>query len=616
MSVKTLDVQIVTYRPDIDVLDKLLSSLRQQDTKDWVLQLRVLDNSGDAGGPLQLRAHLDYHAACCGDPTIEFIVSSTNLGFGVGHNKLAQLGAGEWLLILNQDVVLEPDAISVLVDEIGRAEANIAALEMREIPYEHPKDYDPATGDTVWVRAAAVLLRRTAFEVSGGFEPRIFLYGEDVELSWRLRAKGWRLRYVARAAVQRLTYIYPDEVKLAQVLGEALSNLYLRARYGTWRDIGRGVVMTCSEVMVPEAIPGRRLGLLANLFKFACQLSYFRRTRIAPNSDFTPVFRRWDYELRRDGAFHIFKSKWWRAPGAEAGRLPLVSILIRTNDNPRWLRAALNSIGAQTHRPLEVIIVETGIYSDHGIVAEFENVLDVHYQFLGGAANRAEAGNVALKMAKGDYINFLDEECLLYSDHVEILLDAVFQHNCRGAYSLAWEVQASPSRNESTANRDAAQVTRHRQTFNRVALWHHNYLPIQAVLFHRTLFEQHGGLDQTLDELEDWDLWIRYTLDDDFAYVAKTTSRLLLSGNEDATVARKIQSIDAYQIIKRKQAELHISTTPFAISSMVEEFLRNESVIHINKADIRRWVSAHQLLRTLASYRGRLMHRLLRRNTD
>ena len=61
---------------------------------------------------------------------------------------------------------------------------------MRQIPYEHPKAYDPVTLDTPWVSGAATLFRREAFEAVGGFDDAIFMYGEDVDLSWRLRARG------------------------------------------------------------------------------------------------------------------------------------------------------------------------------------------------------------------------------------------------------------------------------------------------------------------------------------------------------------------------------------------------------------------------------------------
>lgn len=55
--------------------------------------------------------------------------------------------------------------------------------------------------DAEWLSGCAVMLRREAFEQVQGFDPGFFLYVEDVDLSVRLRAAGWRLRYVPEVAV-------------------------------------------------------------------------------------------------------------------------------------------------------------------------------------------------------------------------------------------------------------------------------------------------------------------------------------------------------------------------------------------------------------------------------
>jgi N-acetylglucosaminyl-diphospho-decaprenol L-rhamnosyltransferase len=49
--------------------------------------------------------------------------------------------------------------------------------------------------DVEWVVAACLVIRRSAFEEIGGFNERFFLYFEDVDLSVRLRATGYRVRY-------------------------------------------------------------------------------------------------------------------------------------------------------------------------------------------------------------------------------------------------------------------------------------------------------------------------------------------------------------------------------------------------------------------------------------
>jgi len=65
---------------------------------------------------------------------------------------------------------------------------------------------------------------------------------------------AWLGRSTVRAAVQHLTYNYPDEIKRNQVLGGTLSNLLLRARFGTWRDIMHGVMLICGEQSIRDVM--------------------------------------------------------------------------------------------------------------------------------------------------------------------------------------------------------------------------------------------------------------------------------------------------------------------------------------------------------------------------
>lgn len=63
--------------------------------------------------------------------------------------------------------------------------------------------YDEA-GEVPAMCGAAVLLRRSALEEIGLFDRDFFMYYEDTDLSWRLRAAGWRIRYEPTARVRHL----------------------------------------------------------------------------------------------------------------------------------------------------------------------------------------------------------------------------------------------------------------------------------------------------------------------------------------------------------------------------------------------------------------------------
>jgi N-acetylglucosaminyl-diphospho-decaprenol L-rhamnosyltransferase len=59
----------------------------------------------------------------------------------------------------------------------------------------------PAERDAGWLSGSCLLIRRTAFDSVDGFDPRYFMYFEDVDLGERLGLAGWRNLYVPGAEV-------------------------------------------------------------------------------------------------------------------------------------------------------------------------------------------------------------------------------------------------------------------------------------------------------------------------------------------------------------------------------------------------------------------------------
>jgi GT2 family glycosyltransferase len=604
---REVDISIVTFQPDFPLLAQLLDSLSEPTAEPVARHLFIQDNSPDPEVAVKLvaLAQLQPGGAFA---RVDVKYSGTNLGFGRAHNANAARGTAALLLVLNQDCVLEPGVLDALVESAARDPEDIAAWELRQIPYEHPKMYDPVSLDTPWASAAALLLRRKAFHAVGGFEPRIFMYGEDVDLSWRLRAKGWRVVYRPKLAVVHRTYREAGEVKPLQVFGGVATNLALRARYGGLLRTLEGLAMLTAEILAPRSFPGRRRGLAKAGAGFLWRWPYFAWTRVAPTARFRPHFSGWGYEVRRDGAFFAFASR--RDP--RAAPRPLVSILIRTVDRSAWLREALQSCANQTYENLEVVVIEDGPERSRAIVDEFQDRLAIRYRATGERVGRARAGNIALAEARGEWLNFLDDDDLFFADHVEVLVDALERQKVAGAYSLAWETQTEFLDKQHAHYQEILHITRHYQRFDRLTLWHHNYLPIQAVMFNRRLFEQHGGFAEEMDQLEDWNLWTRYTLEDDFVLVEKTTSKYRVPANAHIAAERQALLDRAYLDAIERQRELRVTLSPRDISQMADAYVRSETVMMVTRNDLRRFMSSHRLLARLAAYR-QPARRVLRR---
>ena len=74
------------------------------------------------------------------------------------------------------------------------ARANVGLVEARQLPIEHHKHYDQVTGETSWVSMACVLMPAALFRELRGFDAAtFFMYGDDVDFSWRVRLAGFKV---------------------------------------------------------------------------------------------------------------------------------------------------------------------------------------------------------------------------------------------------------------------------------------------------------------------------------------------------------------------------------------------------------------------------------------
>ena len=344
-----------------------------------------------------------------------------------------------------------------------------------------------------------------------------------------------------------------------QAIEGCYSNLCLRARYGTWRDVITGIGMILHEITEPPSFPRRSIRLWGALGRFLCNVLYFRRGPWREMLPFRAEFNHWDYGAMRLGDYYAFP-----APGTNEPA-PLVSIIVRTRDRWPQLREALTSIAQQTYRPIEAVVVEDGQPATREkIAAEFGGRLRLVYGSTGQQAGRSRAGNLGLSLAHGEWFNFLDDDDALFADHIEVLVRAAVkaqrQKRGIGVYGLAWEVATVVLSRDPLRYDCAVPFTRYREPFSRAALWHHDFMPIQTVLFHRSCWERLGGFNVEMDQLEDWNLWTRYTANDDFVMVNKTTSIYRVPADAAGSAARQAALDAAYSEAVFLQADIPVHT--------------------------------------------------------
>lgn len=129
---REVDISIVTYQPDVPLLQQLIDSLSEP-AEGAVRNLLIQDNSPGAEVAVNLVTMPSLQAGGA-FARVDVKYSGANLGFGKGHNANAARGTAPFILILNQDCVLEPGVLGRLLELAANDDEKIGVWELRQIP--------------------------------------------------------------------------------------------------------------------------------------------------------------------------------------------------------------------------------------------------------------------------------------------------------------------------------------------------------------------------------------------------------------------------------------------------------------------------------------------------
>jgi GT2 family glycosyltransferase len=131
---------------------------------------------------------------------IQYQFFDQNLGSAGGQNKIYASYKADMIFIQNPDVVVAPRAFEILLGEFLRP--GVGIVEAKQLPIEHPKDYDVRTGETSWATGACSMIPYPLFHQFAGYDSdNFFLYCDDVDLSWRVRLAGFKVLFQPAAVV-------------------------------------------------------------------------------------------------------------------------------------------------------------------------------------------------------------------------------------------------------------------------------------------------------------------------------------------------------------------------------------------------------------------------------
>jgi GT2 family glycosyltransferase len=273
-----LTIAIISY----NTRDLLLACLKsiQDTTKDVDYELIVIDNASSDGSATAVRAQF---------PQARVLANQDNGGYAKACNQAVAIGTGQYVLFLNSDTVMRAHTLCRMVTcldtqpDVGAVsclQRNEAGQVLRScFPFPSVRDHlrhaawiqtiikqlgsdaseldFTVSQDVEWANGACLMVRKGLFEQLGGFDNRVFMYFEDVDLCRRIHQQGYRVRHAADGEVVHLIGRSSAEHRDQLNVQWELSRILYVEKHFWWLE----------RLIMKAWIAG---GVLAKMFRTAC----------------------------------------------------------------------------------------------------------------------------------------------------------------------------------------------------------------------------------------------------------------------------------------------------------------------------------------------------------
>ncbi len=218
----------------------------------------------------------------------------------------------------------------------------------------------------------------------------------------------------------------------------------------------------------------------------------------------------------------------------------------------RYLKRALLSLQDQDLKDWEAIVVTDGF--KHELPVEDKRIKMHH---LGSSSGASKVRNKGASMADGEYLFFLDCDCVLFPGMLKLISDRFDQYKPDFVYS-------GYRFNHSTLSVFPSRP------FDPFLIESMNYICTMSPMT-REVFDTVGGFREDLPYFQDWDFWIRAIKDHgftghylkDYMFQTEVPNRMSISGNGKHTWKEKVKKIENLNDIKKRDICVTTLSAPY-----------------------------------------------------
>ncbi len=224
-----IDISIIIVNYNVkEFVKNLLHSLHKA-LENYSSEIIVVDNASSDGSVENIEEKFPY---------VKVIANKNNTGFGKANNQGLSIAKGKYIVLLNPDTIVREDTFSKLIEFInGKPEAGMVTCKVlnpdgtlqlacrRSFPgpwtsftkiaglsklFPKSKFFskynltyldENKVNEVDAISGSFMLFTREVYEKVGGFDPQFFMYGEDLDLCYRVQQAGYKVFYVPNTEI-------------------------------------------------------------------------------------------------------------------------------------------------------------------------------------------------------------------------------------------------------------------------------------------------------------------------------------------------------------------------------------------------------------------------------
>lgn len=252
-----VSIIIVYYHAKEELLNCIKSIIENKPRVSY--EIIVVDNDKRKRAETELKQNF---------PSIKYIKSKKNLGFGSGVNLGAKRAKGKYLFILNPDTIVNRHAIDLLVAGIKSKDTGICSPQLLDkkgnvLPFQCSQTLTPIRGllahslinrlfpnnpisrefwisswdrktikEVEAIQGSALMIKSKLFHELGGFDESYFMYFEETDLCLRVKKSGKKILFEPKAKIIHLEEKSTTNKKLSKRIFKDSRSYYFKKNFG------------------------------------------------------------------------------------------------------------------------------------------------------------------------------------------------------------------------------------------------------------------------------------------------------------------------------------------------------------------------------------------------